>query len=318
MSTTHTENEPHTENGPQAADAEKGWHVDDRCLNCNIARQLAPGMIGYKEGGEYGGLSTVIRQPETQADVELMYQAAHACPTRSVHPPADKWDADSDPYPKALDEDGTVLLCGHASPQNYGATSYLLRRPDGTAMMIDTPRWRPALARRYEQKAGKVTDVLITHLDHVAHARKYADAFKARLWIHEGDLHSLPDADHVIRGTDPVEIGPGVIAHPFPGHTKGTTLFIADEKFCFSGDAFFWSNSQQTLEVAHSVVYDSIKTLAESVARGAEELTFEWVLPGHGDLHHLPAGEMRERMRGLARRSATYPAEEIDYGAVRY
>ncbi|MFF2944163.1 hypothetical protein ACFVSQ_30400 [Streptomyces niveus] len=63
--------------------------------------------------------------------------------------------------------------------------------------------------------------------------------------------------------------------------------------FCFSGDAFFWSNSQQTLEVAHSVVYDSIKTLADSVARGAEELTFEWVLPGHGELHLLTAPTRR-------------------------
>ncbi|MFE2938594.1 MBL fold metallo-hydrolase [Streptomyces sp. NPDC059255] len=314
MSTTQAEQ------GNQATETgtEKGWHVDDRCLNCNIARQIAPGMIGYTEGGEYGGLSKVIRQPETAADVEKLYMAAHACPTRSIHPPADDLGADSDPYPLALDEDETVFLCGHASPQTYGATSYLLRRPDGTGMMIDTPRWRPALARRYEQKAGRITDVLITHLDHVAHARKYADAFKARLWIHEGDLHSLPSADQVIRGTDPVEIGPGVIAHPFPGHTAGSTLFIADEKFCFSGDAFFWSNGQQTLEVAHSVVYDSIRTLAESVARGAEELTFEWVLPGHGDLHHLPADEMRERMRGLGRRAATYPAEGIDYGAVRY
>ncbi|MFD4699216.1 MBL fold metallo-hydrolase [Streptomyces niveus] len=318
MSTTPAEQETRTTETETETEAEKGWHVDDRCLNCNIARQLAPGMIGYTEGGQYGGLSTVIRQPETEADVEKMYLAAHACPTRSVHPPAGALSSDSDPYPLALDDEGIVYLCGHASPQTYGATSYLLRRPDGTAMMIDTPRWRPALARRYEQKVGKVTDVLITHLDHVAHARKYADAFQARLWIHEGDLHSLPDADHIIRGREPVEIGPGVIAHPFPGHTEGSTLFIADDTFCFTGDAFFWSNSQQTLEVAHSVVYDSIKTLAESVARGAEELTFEWVLPGHGDLHHLPADEMRERMRGLGRRAATYPAEPVDYGAVRY
>ncbi|MFI0765524.1 ferredoxin [Streptomyces sp. NPDC021218] len=72
-------------------------------------------MIAYKEGGEYDGLSTVIRQPETEADVQKMYLAAHACPTRSIHPPADRWDADSDPYPKALDEEGVVLLCGHAS-----------------------------------------------------------------------------------------------------------------------------------------------------------------------------------------------------------
>ncbi|WP_251982654.1 hypothetical protein [Streptomyces violaceusniger] len=148
-----------------------------------------------------------------------------------------------------------------------------------------------------------------------------ADAFRARVWIHEGDLHSLPDADHLIRGTDPVETGPGVIAHPFPGHTAGSALFIADEKFCFTGDAFFWSNSQQDLEVADSVVYDSIKTPAGSVARGAGELTFEWVLPGHGSFRHLPADEMRDRtrdrMRALGQRAATYPEQEVDYSKVR-
>lgn len=37
-------------------------------------------------------------------------------------------------------------------------------------------------------------------------------------------------------------------------------------KGVWTGDAFFWSNSQQDLEVADSVVYDSIKTLAASVA----------------------------------------------------
>ncbi|MEU1513796.1 MBL fold metallo-hydrolase [Streptomyces sp. NPDC005811] len=316
MSTAETQQGP--EQTAEATGAGKGWHVDDRCLNCNIARQYAPGLIAYAPGGTYGGVSKVVRQPETEEEVRQMYRAAHACPTRSVHPPAGEWAPDSDPYPLPLDEDGIVLLCGHASPQTYGATSYLLRRPDGTAMMIDTPRWRPALARRYEQKVGTITDVLLTHLDHVAHGRKYADAFGARLWIHEGDLHSRPDADSVIRGQDPVEIGPGVIAHPFPGHTEGSTLFVADDRFCFTGDAFFWSTAEQDLEVADSVVYDSIRTLAASVQRGAQELTFEWVLPGHGSYHHLPAEEMRARMRALGRRAETYPEQEVDYGKVRY
>ncbi|MFE2179765.1 hypothetical protein [Streptomyces sp. NPDC059455] len=127
-------------------------------------------------GGDYGGLSTVLRQPGDEDEVRRLYMAAHACPTRSVHPPADHWEPDSDPYPMPLDEAGTVLLCGHASAKTYGAISYLPRRPGSTAMMIDTPRWSPALARRYEERAGKITDVLLTHLDHVAHGRKYADA----------------------------------------------------------------------------------------------------------------------------------------------
>ncbi|SOD90822.1 MFS transporter [Streptomyces sp. Ag109_G2-15] len=77
-----------TEQTTATPTTEQGWYVDDRCLNCNIARQYAPGMITYAAGGEYGGISRVVRQPETEEEVRLMYRAAHACPTRSVHPPA--------------------------------------------------------------------------------------------------------------------------------------------------------------------------------------------------------------------------------------
>jgi len=50
---------------------------------------------------------------ETEGEVRQLYMAAHACPTRSVHPPANDWRPGSDPYPMPLDEAGTVLLCGH-------------------------------------------------------------------------------------------------------------------------------------------------------------------------------------------------------------
>ncbi|MEQ3553503.1 hypothetical protein WIS52_23780 [Pseudonocardia nematodicida] len=186
-------------------------------------------------------------------------------------------------------------------------------------MMIDTPKYRPALARRFENAVGRVTDVLLTHVDHVAHGRQWADKLGARLWIHEGDLDSRPDADCVIRGHDPVEIGPGMIAHPFPGHSPGTTLFIADEKFCFAGDALFWSETHHRLDLADTVVYDSVKRWARSVEKGADELTFEWVLPGHGPYHRLPAEQMRQRMRALAKRAVHFEEPEADdYGAVRY
>jgi glyoxylase-like metal-dependent hydrolase (beta-lactamase superfamily II) len=309
-----------TDDRTRSATPTDGWTVDDRCINCNLARQYAPGIIGFERtGGDYGGRSVMLRQPETDDEVGRLYKAAYACPTRSVHPPAGEWDESDDPYPMPLDEDGVVLLCGHTSLRTFGATSYLCRRPGGTAMMIDTPRFQPALARRYVEAVGPVTDVLLTHVDHVAHGRKWADALDARLWIHEGDLDSRPDADRVIRGHDPVEIGPGMVAHPFPGHSPGTTLFIADETFCFAGDALFWSETYDRLDLADSVVYDSVARWARSVEKGADELTFEWVLPGHGPYQHRSAAEMRQRMRALAQRALHFEEPEFeDYGAVRY
>jgi glyoxylase-like metal-dependent hydrolase (beta-lactamase superfamily II) len=287
-----------------------GWQVDERCTNCDVARQLAPGLIG-----EVDGRSAVLRQPRDPAEVRRMNAAAHACHTRSIRPPAGRLDAGLDPFPLALDD--TVSLCGHNSPQTAAANSYLLRRPDGTAMMVDTPRWSEALAARYEA-AGGITDVLLTHRDHAAHGRRYADRFGARLWIHEGDLDAAPDADRVLRGTEQVEIAEGVTALPLPGHTRGSVLYLADERYCFSGDSLYWSRTTADLEVVENVTWYSIEELAASLDRTAGRLRFEWLLPGHGDRRRLPAAEMSRRLRSLADRTLLLRPRPVDFTATRW
>ncbi|MCQ0024253.1 MBL fold metallo-hydrolase [Streptomyces somaliensis DSM 40738] len=289
---------------------EDGWRVDERCTNCDVARQLAPGLIG-----EVDGQSVVLRQPRGRAEVRRLNAAAHACPSRSIRPPAGRLEAASDPFPMALDD--TVHLCGHNSPHTAGANSYLLRRPGGTAMMVDTPRWSTSLAARYEG-LGPVTDVLLTHRDHAAHGRRYADRFGARLWIHEGDVDAAPDADRVLRGDDPAQIAEGVVAFPFPGHTRGSVLFLADERYCFSGDSFYWSRTTADIEVADSVTWYSIGELAASLARTADRLRFEWLLPGHGDRRHLSADDMARRLRRLAARTRGLRPRPIDFTAMRW
>lgn len=287
-----------------------GWRVDERCTNCDVARQLAPGLIGEVEGR-----SVVLRQPRGQRELRQLNAAAHACPPRSIRPPTGGLDAALDPFPMALDD--TVHLCGHNSPHTAGANSYLLRRPDGSVMMVDTPRWSPALAARYEE-LGAITDVLLTHRDHAAHGRRYADRFGARLWIHEGDLDAAPDADRVLRGTDPVQIAEGVTAFPLPGHTEGSVLFLADERYCFSGDSFYWSRTTADIEVADSVTWYSISELAASLARTADLLRFEWLLPGHGDRRQLTADDMARRMRRLTARTRELRPRPVDFTALRW
>ncbi len=182
-----------------------GWYVDDRCTNCDVARQLAPDLIH-----EVDGRSELLRQPRDAAEEHRVRAAAFACHTRSIRPTTGRLDDQWDPYPLPVDgtggiddgdeTDATVLFCGHNSTRTAGANSYLLRRPSGNLMMVDTPRWSETLAARYE-RIGTVTDVLLTHRDHAAHGRRYADRFAARLWIHEGDLDAAPDADRVLRAT---------------------------------------------------------------------------------------------------------------------
>ncbi|MCX4966760.1 MBL fold metallo-hydrolase [Streptomyces sp. NBC_00654] len=293
-----------------AAEETGGWYVDDRCTNCDVARQYAPDLIR-----EVDGRSEIYRQPQGEEEAGRLLAAAFACHTRSIRHTSQRLDPALDPFPLPLDD--TVLLCGQNSTHTAGANSYLVRRSSGTAMLVDTPRWSPALAARYDTIAD-VTDVLLTHRDHAAHGRRYADHFGARLWIHEGDLDAAPDADRIIRGTGTVEIAEGMLAHPLPGHTEGSVLYVADETYCFSGDSFYWSRTTGDIEVAESVTWYSIRELAASLARTADGLRFEWLLPGHGDRKRLPAADMAERMRRLTARTQELTPRPVDFTALRW
>ncbi|NSC24990.1 MBL fold metallo-hydrolase [Streptomyces albus subsp. chlorinus] len=291
--------------------ADAGWYVDGRCTDCDVARQLAPDLVVQAQGR-----SEIVRQPRDEEEERQLLTAALACPTRSIRPPGGRLpQAGPDPFPLALDDD--VLLCGHNSQRTAGANSYLLRRPGGTWMMVDTPRFAERLAVRYEA-LGPVTDVLLTHRDHAAHGRRWADRLGARLWIHEGDLDAAPDADQVLRGTEPSWIAQGVRVFPLPGHTRGSVLYVADERLCFSGDSFYWARTLQDVEVAQTVTWYSIEELAASLARTVDALRFEWLLPGHGGRKRLPAAEMARRMRRLTERVATLRPLPVDFAALRW
>ncbi|MGW4420791.1 hypothetical protein [Streptosporangium sp. NPDC004631] len=54
---------------------EDGWYVDDRCTNCDVARQFALGLIG-----EVDGRSAVLRRPYGEAETGQMYAAAFLPP----------------------------------------------------------------------------------------------------------------------------------------------------------------------------------------------------------------------------------------------
>ncbi|WP_314177802.1 MBL fold metallo-hydrolase [Streptomyces winkii] len=290
--------------------AAHGWYVDSRCTNCDVARQLAPALIS-----EVDGHSQVLRQPQNASELRQMYAAAYACHTRSIRRADQRLESELDPFPMLLE--GDVHLCGHNSPHTAGANSYLLRRPSGS-MLIDTPRYSAELAARYEAKAAPVTDVLLTHRDHAAHGRQYADHFGARLWIHEGDLDAAPEADRVLRGTGPSPVGEGVVAHPLPGHTRGSVLYVADERYCFSGDSFYWSRTTGDIEVSESVTWYSIEELGASLTRTAADLRFTWLLPGHGGRKWLPEADMSRRLLGLAARTRQLRPQPLDFTAVRW
>jgi glyoxylase-like metal-dependent hydrolase (beta-lactamase superfamily II) len=68
--------------------------------------------------------------------------------------------------PEAVTPDGSVLFCGYASESSFGASSYLIRRPEGN-VLVDSPRFASPLVRRLEELGG-VALMVLTHRDDVA------------------------------------------------------------------------------------------------------------------------------------------------------
>lgn len=55
-----------------------------------------------------------------------------------------------------------VYHCGFHSEKSFGATSYLIVRPEGNIMM-DAPRFSPVLSRKFEEMGG-VDTIVLSHM----------------------------------------------------------------------------------------------------------------------------------------------------------
>lgn len=96
-----------------------GWYVDDRCTNCDVARQLAPGLIS-----ELDGRSVVIRQPRNEVEDGMLLAAAYACHTRSIRHPAGQLGSALDPFPDAVGRSALLVrsrLAAHRGGQLVSA-----------------------------------------------------------------------------------------------------------------------------------------------------------------------------------------------------
>lgn len=268
------------------------WFVDRRCIDCDASRQIAPELFGRADRQ-----AVVIRQPATAEDERLAWLAALACPTRSIRtdPPRPR---PRGLYPLELAAD--VHYCGHNSPDSFGANAYLAFRDAGN-VMVDAPRFTPELVEAIEERGG-LDHVLLTHRDDVADADRYAERFDARVWIHEADRDAAPYATDVITGTDVVEVQPGLIVIPAPGHTRGHVLFLLEDRFLFTGDSLSWSRSRQDLAIFERMTWFSLDAQIDSLERLAHDHRFSYVLPGHGTRNESSADDMHERLTALVGR----------------
>jgi glyoxylase-like metal-dependent hydrolase (beta-lactamase superfamily II)/ferredoxin len=270
------------------------WFVDTRCIDCGTCRELAPELFSA-----VGDQSVVAAQPAGDRAERRAWLAAEACPTASIgrsprrpRPPG--------LYPLAVD--GPVLDLGHTSESSFGATSYLVVRPEGN-LMVDSPRYTRSLTGPVDD-AGGIAHVLLTHRDDVADADRWAERYGARVWIHEDDRQAAPTATDLLRGGEPTTVAPGVVAVPVPGHTRGSVVFAVDGTWLFTGDSLAWSHERGDLVAFRGACWYSWQEQTRSLARLAATTSFSWVLPGHGARVQLPPDEAARRLTALVGRMA--------------
>ncbi len=268
-------------------------------MDCDASRQCAPGLLGLRDGR-----SVFVRQPSTPEDWLQATRAMVACPTASIGVVGARPEVRG-VFPWKVAPD--VHLCGYGSPLAYGANAWWVSRPGG-GVLIDGPRFVPALVEHFAAHGG-LKHVLLTHRDDVGDARKYAEHFGARVWIHEEDLRAAPFATDVLRGDEPVDIEADLRAVPIPGHTRGSVAFVWAQRALFSGDSLHFSRTLGTLAAFGAQCWYSWPEQTRSLERLARTERFSEVYAGHGSRWQAPNAEAMQAavLELVARMQANQP-----------
>ena len=271
------------------------FFVDDSCIDCGKCREVAPGTFAYARRGA----SFVRAQPSGGAARHRALMALVACPTASIGATP---MPDARPAAAAFPEEIApgVYDCGFTAESSYGASSYLLRRPEGN-VLVDSPRAAAPLVRGIERLGGARL-LFLTHADDVADHERLRAALGCERVMHEGDVRAATaGVERVVRGTEPVALARGLTLVPVPGHTRGSTALLADDTFLFTGDHLWGSEDGTRLEASRSVCWHSWSEQRRSLRR-LLDFRFSWVLPGHGFRHRAASpAAMRAALERLLR-----------------
>lgn len=253
--------------------------VDTSCIDCDTCRWIAPDVFGRE-----GDMSAVHTQPQTPHQRLQALKALLACPTASigtVAPPTDIKHAQAQ-FPDPIED--TVYHCGYHSEKSYAAASYLIQRPEGN-VLVDSPRFTPPLVKQLETMGG-VKYMYLTHQDDVADHAKFREHFGCDRILHQDDI--TPDTQSIelqLQGHDPYPLAPDLTIIPVPGHSKGHTVLLYQQKFLFTGDHLAWSAYLKHLHGFRRFCWYSWTEQITSMQRLAD-YSFEWILPGHGRRFH--------------------------------
>ncbi len=266
------------------------FYVDSSCIDCDTCRWVAPAIFNRQ-----ADQSAVYHQPTTDKEELEAMQALLACPTASIgttdKPTGIKQAQQT--FPIAIQDN--VYYCGYHSADSFGAASYLIQRPEGN-ILIDSPRYAPPLVKQIEAMGG-IKYMYLTHRDDVADHQKFQSHFKCERILHQDDIQSTTQEVEIkLSGSEPVELAPDVQLIPVPGHSKGHTVLLYQNKFLFTGDHLAWSPYLKQLYAFPRFCWYSWSEQIKSMEKLAS-YSFEWVLPGHGRRYHGSIAETKQQMK---------------------
>jgi glyoxylase-like metal-dependent hydrolase (beta-lactamase superfamily II)/ferredoxin len=264
-------------------------YVDTSCIDCDTCRWMAPTV--FKSVGEQ---SVVYHQPETPAERQLALQALLSCPTASIGTVAPPADIKAAQQHLPLEITAGVYHCGYHAESSYGAASYLIQRPEGN-VLVDSPRFAAPLVKRLEALGG-VRYLYLTHRDDVADHQKFQQHFGCQRILHVDDMTADTRAVELpISGAAAVQLAPDLLIIPVPGHTRGHTVLLYQNRVLFTGDHLAWSAELGHLYAFRQACWYSWPILMASM-KTLLDYSFEWVLPGHGRRYHTERATMHQQL----------------------
>jgi len=265
------------------------FYVDTTCIDCDTCRWMAPQVFDRQDE-----MSAVYHQPTNETERLAALQALLSCPTNSIGTEETPKDVKSVQQTLPILVADNVYHCGYHAETSYGAASYFVQIPNGN-ILIDSPKFVPPLVKRLESLGG-IRHMYLTHRDDVADHQKFADHFGCQRILHQDDISAgTSNVEIQLTGSEPYKLTPELLIIPVPGHTKGHTVLLYENKFLFSGDHLAWSDKLKQLIAFRDHCWYSWSEQLKSMYKLAN-YSFEWVLPGHGRRFH-DIQTMRQQMK---------------------
>ncbi|MEA5510754.1 MBL fold metallo-hydrolase [Crocosphaera sp. UHCC 0190] len=266
------------------------FYVDSTCIDCDTCRWMAPEVF-HRDNNQ----SAVYHQPTNKNEELEAFQALLSCPTASigtVEKPNNIKQIQQN-FPLLVDEN--IYHCGYHSEKSFGAASYFIQRQEGN-ILIDSPRFSPPLVKQIEAMGG-IHYLYLTHKDDVADHEKFAQHFGCQRILHVDDINEKTQGVEIqLSGNEPIELSPDFLIIPVPGHTKGHTVLLYQQKYLFTGDHLAWSSSLNHLCGFHHVCWYNWSEQIISM-KNLAHYSFEWILPGHGRRYHSDQETMKQQMQ---------------------